>query len=82
MGGTLVPGVQAAIRPSGVPARYIDGCVSEPAGHLQCPFCSAYEVERLYLATLRLDSCECLSCGARWDEEAGTGTYRGRASRA
>jgi len=55
--------------------------VTAASGHLQCPFCSDYEVERLYLATLRLDSCECLSCGARWDEEPESGAYRGRASR-
>jgi transposase-like protein len=48
--------------------------------HLRCPFCEAYEVERLYLASLDLDSCVCGSCGARWDEEASTGDYRGRAS--
>lgn len=50
----------------------------EQAGHLQCPFCETYEVERLYLASLRLDSCTCGSCGARWDEDTVTGDYRGR----
>ena len=55
--------------------------MSEENGRLQCPFCGAYEVDRLYLASLRLDSCECQSCGARWDEDTGSGTYRGRASR-
>lgn len=50
-------------------------------GHLQCPYCAAYEVSRLYLATLRLDSCECRACGARWDEDPRTGEFRGRASR-
>ena len=49
--------------------------------HLGCPFCSAYGVTRLYLASVRLDSCECEACGARWDEEPETGTYRGRSSR-
>ncbi|MGE3619481.1 MAG: hypothetical protein AB7L84_03370 [Acidimicrobiia bacterium] len=52
----------------------------EENGHLQCPFCHAYEVDRLYLASLRLDSCVCASCGARWDEDASTGEYRGRAA--
>jgi len=52
--------------------------MSEGTGHLQCPFCEAYEVDRLYLASLRLDSCACLSCGARWDEDPVTGDYRGR----
>lgn len=51
-------------------------------GHLKCPFCEAYEVERLYLGTLHLDSCECSSCGARWDQDPRSGAYRGRASRA
>ncbi|MDZ7732447.1 MAG: hypothetical protein U5R31_04440 [Acidimicrobiia bacterium] len=50
-------------------------------GRLQCPFCGAYEVDRMYLASVRLDSCECQSCSARWDEEVSTGTYRGRATR-
>jgi hypothetical protein len=53
--------------------------MSDSAGHLQCPFCEAYEVERLYLGSLHLDSCTCLACGARWDEDAATGRYRGRA---
>jgi len=48
---------------------------------LGCPFCGAYEVSRLYLASLRLDSCECRACGARWDEELGTGVYRSRPGR-
>jgi len=48
--------------------------------HLRCPFCEAYEVDRLYLASIHLDSCVCGSCGARWDEEPSSGDYRGRAS--
>ena len=27
--------------------------------HLRCPFCEAYEVDRLYLASVDLDSCVC-----------------------
>ena len=54
--------------------------VSEDNGRLQCPFCEAYEVERLYLASLKLDSCECRACNARWDEDSSTGAYRGRGS--
>jgi len=51
-----------------------------PAGqHLTCPFCNSYDVARMFLASLKLDSCECASCGARWDEECGSGEYRGRA---
>lgn len=53
----------------------------EPSGHLQCPFCAAYEVDRLYLGSFRLDSCECTSCGARWDQDPDSGAFRGRASR-
>jgi len=53
-----------------------------PCAHLACPFCHSYEVDRLFLASLNLDSCECATCGARWDEEQGTGQYRGRANQA
>jgi hypothetical protein len=53
---------------------------SDRRGHLQCPFCEAYEVGRLYLASLRLDSCTCASCGASWDEDHDSGEYRGRSS--
>ena len=52
----------------------------EGARHLQCPFCEGYEVERLYLGSIGVDSCECGACGARWDEEVGSGDYRGLAS--
>jgi len=47
--------------------------------HLACPFCNSYDVDRLFLASLNLDSCECASCGARWDEDKGSGEYLGRA---
>lgn len=50
--------------------------------HFQCPYCDSFEVERLYLATLGLDSCACLACGARWDEDAASGAFRGRANTA
>ena len=49
---------------------------------LQCPFCEGYDVERLYLAGLDLDSCACGSCGARWDERVETGEFVGRGSSA
>ncbi|HEX2851258.1 MAG TPA: hypothetical protein VHN98_11920 [Acidimicrobiales bacterium] len=52
--------------------------MSERSGHLQCPFCNSYDVARMFMASLRLDSCECLSCGARWDEDVRSGEYRGR----
>jgi transcription elongation factor Elf1 len=51
------------------------------AAHFECPFCTSHDVERLYLATLRLDSCACLACGARWDEDAESGEFRGRGSK-
>ena len=50
-------------------------------GHLQCPFCTSYDVTRLYLASMRLDSCVCETCGARWDEDAVSGAFKGRSSR-
>ena len=49
------------------------------AQHLTCPFCNSYDVSRMFLASLKLDSCECANCRARWDEECGSGEYRGRA---
>jgi hypothetical protein len=49
--------------------------------HLGCPYCCAYEVDRLFLASARVDSCQCRACGARWDEELGTGEFRGRSER-
>ena len=55
--------------------------VSEGQGHLACPFCNSYDVTRLFIASLGMDSCECVTCGARWDEDANSGEYRGRANR-
>jgi transposase-like protein len=52
--------------------------MGESTGHLQCPFCGAYEVDRLFIGAVRLDSCTCQGCGSRWDEDATTGRYRGR----
>jgi hypothetical protein len=54
--------------------------VGADSGHFQCPFCLSYEVDRLFLASMRLDSCACLSCGARWDEDAESGEFKGRAA--
>lgn len=45
---------------------------------LECPFCGAYEVDRLYLGTVRIDACTCTGCGSRWDQDSATGRYRGR----
>ena len=56
--------------------------VSSDPGHLQCPFCAGYGVDRLYLASLDLDSCACSACGARWDEDHDTGDYAGRGTKA
>ena len=69
--------------PPTVAVRYLRANMSgdEHEGHFSCPFCTSHEVDRLYLASLRLDSCACLSCGARWDEDADSGQFRGRASR-
>ena len=52
------------------------------SGHLTCPFCHSYDVARMFVGSINVDSCECSSCGARWDEEKGSGEYRGRAHRA
>ena len=54
---------------------------ADAGGHLQCPFCCSYDVTRLYVASLNMDACECLTCAARWDEERGSGQYRGRGHR-
>jgi hypothetical protein len=55
------------------------GNVTEAAWRLGCPYCCSHEVDRLYLASVRLDSCRCRACGAAWDEEVLTGEFRGRA---
>jgi len=52
--------------------------VTERPGHLQCPFCETYAVDRLFLASARVDSCACATCGARWEEDPTTGEYLGR----
>ena len=52
--------------------------VSAGSGHLQCPFCNEYEVDRLYLASLDMDSCVCAGCGARWEERYQSGDFAGR----
>lgn len=51
-------------------------------GRRQCPFCQGYDVDRLYLASLQLDSCACADCGARWDERYGSGEFAGRGTKA
>lgn len=56
-------------------------CVAEDGGHLACPYCAAYGVSRLFLGSSKVDSCECTTCGARWDEDAATGAFLGRSSR-
>ena len=45
---------------------------------MQCPFCLSYDVARLFVASLAIDSCQCASCGGHWDEERDSGRYRGR----
>jgi Zn ribbon nucleic-acid-binding protein len=50
--------------------------------HSTCPYCESIDVARLYLGSIHLDSCECTTCGARWDEDPRTGAFRGRATRA
>jgi hypothetical protein len=48
--------------------------------NFECPYCTSNYVDRLYLASLNLDTCACLACGARWDEDSTTGEFRGRAA--
>lgn len=49
---------------------------------MQCPFCHSYDVARMFVASVNLDSCECSTCGERWDEDRGSGQFKGRADRA
>ena len=60
-----------------VPARG-----AHDSGHLMCPFCNSYDVTRMFVGSINVDSCECVSCGARWDEDKVSGEYKGRAHRA
>ena len=57
---------------------------SRPASSafLACPYCGSYDVGRLYLASVHLDSCECRACAARWDEDVESGEFRGRSETA
>lgn len=62
--------------------RAVPGSSPTPsAGHLACPYCGSYDVARLYIASIHMDSCECATCGVRWDEDTESGAYRGRADR-
>ena len=49
------------------------GCTAPPKGHLRCPFCGSYEVERLYVGSRAVDCCACVTCGSGWDEFVNTG---------
>ena len=63
--------------------RVVPGSESKKdRAHLQCPFCNSYDVARLFVASLGLDSCECAACSAHWDEERASGRYRGRSDTA
>ena len=46
-----------------------------------CRYCQSDDVARLYLGTVRLDSCACNDCGATWDEDASSGEFRARSRR-
>jgi hypothetical protein len=54
---------------------------STARAHLQCPYCASYAVDRLFIASIDVDSCQCTTCGARWDEDRTTGEYKGRLPR-
>ncbi len=49
--------------------------------HLGCPYCGNYDVDRLYLGAMHVDTCHCRACGAEWEEDVETGQFRGRAGR-
>lgn len=55
--------------------------MGEDIEHFRCPYCESFDVDRLFLASVGLDSCACLTCGARWDEDVASGEFRGRSSR-
>jgi transcription elongation factor Elf1 len=48
----------------------------------ECPYCTSVHVDRLFLVSVNLDTCACLACGARWDEDATTGEFKGRVTSA
>lgn len=58
--------------------KTIDG---GPSGRFGCPYCASHEVDRMLIASVPVDSCQCGACGARWDEDPLTGEHRGRADR-
>ncbi|MBI2710618.1 MAG: hypothetical protein HYX34_13150 [Actinobacteria bacterium] len=51
--------------------------MADDGRHLCCPECGAYTVDRLYVATVRMDSCECHACGHSWDEDPSSGRVHG-----
>lgn len=60
------------------PGNRADEGSADESGRLQCQFCGSYSVGRMYLASTGVDSCECQTCGARWEEERASGRYLGR----
>src|SRR3546814_13887456 len=66
--------------PPGQTGGSVLAAIEREHGHLRCPFCEAYEVERPYLATLRPNSFSSSSFGAPWDRDQPRDTYRGRHS--
>jgi hypothetical protein len=55
-----------------------EGVGGEGVGrHLSCPFCASYEVDRLFVASVACDACECMTCRSHWKEAVATGSYRG-----
>lgn len=60
----------------------MDDVTEQPSpGTHECPFCGSCDVERLYVGAIKVDSCQCAACGARWDEDSKTGEYQGRLRR-
>ena len=58
-----------------------DGHHQQDRQHFTCPFCASYDVLRMYVGLVNVDSCECAACGSRWDEDSRSGRYRGRSER-
>jgi transposase-like protein len=47
---------------------------------MSCPVCGSYDVSRLFIASVGVDSCVCEECGATWEESRGSGAYVGRST--
>ena len=62
--------------------RHVGRAGEGGSGRFGCPFCASFDVDRMYVATLDADACECRTCGVRWDEARRTGLQLEHADRA